>query len=497
MYSRGIPITVIDPETRAAYASQVLEFKAVNPTVLPEDDTSRNLFLQELAQFLKTGVPGRFVVVEENLGELFLVDISSQHRLSRKAYATHPLIPGKLLVIGGIGLVQPDERNHCLTLQTPQHDTTLHRYFPDLAASAMSAACPTPHKTIESIPNVDPLGALSPRVAELKFTNVAMIQEGRKGVDPTRFPVIDNVAWGTIGSDVAFYVYAVPAIAAPVGNMLHANSQQELVAALTCYMQAGHKLMRALRHLHEAGYVFNQAHQGNIYYYQDARGEVQILVADLDTLQSVRDFSPKIPEGEYLSPRAFATLVNVQVASTNIARNAWIYLLQGTVKKLHLSAFPGLERIYASIIIELLSGYLGIDQEQARSSLLKTLSDYFLSLDRQNPSGANEAEGIFRLLKTELYETDVFGFLFTYILLDKDYCRLFGARRLSDGIKPVDVQRRSALDSRRLASLSVQDRARLLDQVTSQIIEARSNEAMAEFMKAISRRKTRILKNTK
>ncbi|MHB1355674.1 MAG: hypothetical protein ACYCZF_06825 [Anaerolineae bacterium] len=492
LYQEGIPITIVDPEERAGFASQALEFKAVNNALMPEDEDSRTHFLAELSAFIKTGNPGNFVVVEENLRELYLVFIGAGHRISRKIYATHPLIPGKLLVIGGVGIVRPDELNHRLTLQTPQKGMTLHRMFPDLMKISMSAGCPTPRKTVASVPNVDPVGGYSSRTAERKYRYVEMISEGKKGIDPLQFPVIANVAWGTVGVDLAFYVYAVPDNATPVCELLYAASREQVTAALGHYMAAGQALMRALRHLHEAGYVFNQAHQGNIYYYQDIKGEDKILIADLDMLQSIKDFSPKVPEGKYLSPRAFATLVNIQVASTNIAHMAWITFVQGMIKQLGSTVFPDIDQVYASIIVNLLSSYIAIPDEKQRSSIYTSIRSYFTELDRQVHTGANESRGIMRLINSDLYETDVFGFLFTYILMNDEYCKTFGARLLTDGINRKDLTQMANISIEQMKDkANNQLVARALNQAMSQLIEERSTLAMQEFIQAFTKEKIR------
>ena len=492
IYKKGISITVVDPVERASFASQSLEFRAVNNAVMPENEDSRNNFLSDLGGFIRTGNPGNFIVAEENLRELYLVHISGEHRISRKIYATHPLIPGKLLVIGGVGLVRPDELNHCLTLQTPIHDLTLHRLFPDLAETSMSAAYPTPQKTIESNPNVDPVGGYSITVAERKYLHVEMISEGKKGIDPLKFPVITNVAWGKVGKDLAFYVYAVPDNAVTVCELLYAENRAEITEALGHYIHAGHKLMQALRHLHEAGYVFNQAHQGNIYYYQNKKGEDQILIADLDTLQSIKNFSQKVPEGKYLSPRAFATLVNIQVASTNIAHIAWIYFLQGMIKKLEIDKFPGIDKIYASIIYDLLTGYINIHEDRQRAENYSSIRNYFNELDEQVKSENNETKGIIRLLRSDLYETDVFGFIFTYILMNDEYCRQFGAKLLTEGIKQIKIEQiaKNAIEKMK-DKTNNQVIERVINQAISQIIEERSNQAMQEYIQAFSKEKQR------
>jgi len=489
-YQKGIAVTIADPEARAAYAALPLTFRAVNDAMLPADADDRARFLADLSAFLRTGMPGRFLVAEENLRDLYLVNIGGGYRISRKVYATHPLIPGWLLVIGGVGIVQPDVAHRCLTLQTPRPGTTLHRLFPGLPRTAMSAGYPTPRKTIQSNPNVDPVGGYSLRVAEAKYHHAEMIHAGNKGIDPARFPVITNLAWGTIGEGLAFYVYALPDTAIPASELLHAASREELVPALNRYLRTANKLMQALRHLHEAGYVFNQAHQGNVYVYQDAQGEDQICIADLDTLQSIRGFSPQIPSGQYLSPRAFAVLVNAQVASANAARMAWIYFTQGTIQKLRLTSLPGLDKIYASIICELLTGYLPIP-EARQAEIFADLRRYFSQLDSQTVGTDGKPAGIQRLLDTELYETDVFGFIFTYALLDSTFCRTFGARLLTEGIRQAELVALVQKSGLPASNEPPEVLDRLMSQATSQLIEARSSQAMQEFLHGIAQRSSR------
>ncbi|MCE5260085.1 MAG: hypothetical protein LLG44_13660 [Chloroflexi bacterium] len=489
LYKKSIAVTVADPPVRSGYASQALEFKALNEAALPEDADARAGFLADLSAFLRTGEPGRFCVAEENLREHYLVDIGGRHRLSRKIYATHPLMPGMLLVVGGVGIVMADEANYRLTIQTPMQDATLHGFLADLPKTSMSAAYPTPQKTIESNPNVDPLGGYSIGVAERKFHNSEMIHAGKKGIYPDKFPVVTNIAWGIIGKELAFYVYAVPANAIPVCNLLHANNREEITAALAPYIHAGQMLMRALRHLHEAGYVHNQPHQGNVYYYQDYKGEDLIVIADLDTLQSIKDFSSKVPDGQYLSPMAFATLVNVQVAATHIAHIAWIDFVQSKIKELKLDSFPGIDRIYALIITDLLAGYINIPDGARRNEVYNSIRAYFNQLDRQLASGRDGTSGIIRLLDADLYEKDVFGFIFTYLLMNEDYCQRFGARRLTDGITPSQLDQ-AAKDTlaQMKARTNKQALAGAMNQAMSQIIETRSNQAMQEFYRGLSRR---------
>ncbi|MHB9032733.1 MAG: hypothetical protein ACYC6L_06770 [Anaerolineae bacterium] len=482
LYSQAIPVNVLDPEARAAYAAQPLEFKAVNDAILPADEAGRSCFLEDLSAFIRTGVPGSFTAVEENLRGYYLVDIGIG-RVSRKIYATHPLMPGKLLVVGGVGIVRPDEARRCLTLETPRPGATLHRTFPDLLKVSMSAGCPTPRKTIESRPNIDPLGGYSLKVASKKWKHSAMIRQGNKGIDPRQFPAVTNVAWGVVGELPAFYVYALPANAVPVCETLQAASREEVVTALQHYLHAGHLLLRALRHLHQAGYMFNQAHQGNVYAYQDEQGEDQIVIADLDTLESIQDFSPKVAPGEWLSPRAFAALVNTQVAASNVAHIAWIDFLRGKLRELHLEQFPGIEQLYAGIIYELLSGYLGDSGAGFKADFYASLTRYFRRLAGQ-VQPADETAGINRLIRPELYETDVFGFMFTYILMNEDYCGTFGARPLSEGLKRKEEQITKTALARMQGARDNEALARAVNQGLSQVIEERSREAMGEYLAA-------------
>ncbi|MCD6302860.1 MAG: hypothetical protein J7M15_04970 [Anaerolineae bacterium] len=488
LYSQAIPITIVDPAERARFASQSFEFKAVNEAVMPADQENRRDFLSDLGEFIRTGSPGDFVVVEENLRELYLVAIGSTHRISRKVYATHPLMPGKLLVIGGIGIVRPDEANHCLTLETPMQDLTLHQLLPDLAKTSMSAANPTPKKTIESIPNEDPVGGYSIRIAEDKYRNVEMISKKKGGIDPAEFPVITNVAWGIVGQALAFYVYAVPDNAVPVCELLHATSRAEIAGTLGRYIGAGQRLMRALRHLHQAGYVFNQPHQGNVYCYQDKTGKDRILISDLDTLQSIRGFSRKVPPGEYLSPMAFATLVNIQVASTHIAHLAWIDFFRGVTRELRIGRFPGADGLYASIVCELLAGYISL-HERRKIEIHSSIRSYYNELRRQVRAEASGTRGMVRLMRSDLYEMDVFGFLFTYLLMDDDYCREFGARCLTKGINEKLGQMAKTMMPNVGQSTSRQAMAMAINQARNQIMEERSNRAMQEFLQALSKRK--------
>lgn len=464
---------------------------------MPETEQERIDFLSDLGEFIRTGKPGNFIIVEENLRDLYLVAIGDIHRISRKIYATHPLIPRKLLVIGGIGIVRPDEMNHRLTLQTPTQDLTLHQLFPDLAKTSMSAAHPTPQKTIKSIPNEDPVGGYSIRTAKIKYLNAEMISENAKGIDPLKFPVITNVTWGTIGTDLAFYVYAVPDNAIPVCELLHANNREEITKALDRYIHAGQQLMRALRHLHEAGYVFNQPHQGNVYYYQNEQGEDKILIADLDTLQSIKNFSRKVPEGRYLSPMAFATLVNIQVASTHIAYIAWIDFFRSMIRELGIDKFPGAEKVYASIICDLLAGYISIHKIK-RAEIYSSIRRYYNDLCRQVQSGDKKSNGIIRLMRSDFYEIDVFGFIFTYILLNDEYCKTFGARLLTEGITQSQVEqvaRNTIIKTKKKVNSGAI--ARVINETINQIIEERANEAMQEFIQGLSKRRriSRITSN--
>ncbi|MGC9360857.1 MAG: hypothetical protein ACP5G7_10900, partial [Anaerolineae bacterium] len=388
----------------------------------------------------------------------------------------------------GIGVVRPDEADGGLTLETPMRDVTLHQLFPDLPETSMSAACPTSRKTIESMPNEDPVGSYSIGVAESKFAHVAMIAEGRGGIDPAQFPVIANVAWGIIGDAAAFYVYAVPDSAVPVCELLRATNQQEIAPALERYVEAGKQLMRALRHLHEAGYVFNQPHQGNVYHYLDKGGQARILIADLDTLQSIQGYRRTVPPGQYLSPMAFATLVNVQVAATHMAHIGWIDFFWGVRRELGIKRFPDADALYASIVAELLDGYLGLGAAKT-AEIHAVIRGYYHRLCAQ-VSGQGDAKGLVRLMRGDLYEMDVFGFLLTYALMDEAYRAAFGARGPLDGIDPVELRRivaRSA--TKRHGTLTPRQMTDLMHHVTNQIIEERSNEALQEFLTALAKRK--------
>ncbi len=489
LYRREIPVAIVDPAERARFAQQPLAFEGVNEAVMPADPAAKQAFLDELGAFLRTGHPGRFLVVEENLRDLYLVAIGGLHRISRKIYAKHPLLPDKLLVIGGMGVVRPAADGQALTLQTPSQDVTLHELFPDLPETSMSAACPTSRKTIESVPNEDPVGSYSIAVAQAKFRHVATIAGGRGGIDPGQFPVVTNVAWGIIGDASAFYVYAVPDSAVPVCELLRATNQQEIAPALERYTEAGKQLMRALRHLHEAGYVFNQPHQGNVYHFVDSEGQTRILIADLDTLQSIQGYRRTVPPGQYLSPMAFATLVNVQVASTHMAHIGWIDFFWGVRRELGIERFRGADALYASIVAEPLDGYLGLGPAR-KADIHAAVRGYYHGLSAKRAGDQGGTEGPARLLQGDLFEMDVFGFWLTYALMDEAYRAAFGARGPLDGIDPAELRRivaRSA--TKRHGTLTPRQMTDLMNHVTNQIIEERSNEALQEFLTALSKRK--------
>jgi len=489
LYTRAIPLTVVDPEARARYGERALQFQEVNEAILPADAEGRRALLTDLEALVRRGDPGGFCVVEENLRELYLVAIGGLHRVSRKLYVTHPAMPGRLLVIGGVGMVRPNEDGPGLTLETPRPDLTLHQLYPDLAQTAMSAACPTPRKTIDSTPNEDPVGGYSLRVARIKFRHAEGIAARAIGIDPQRFPAITNLAWGTVGDDVAFYAYVLPGNAVPVCELLHADEPSQVPERLAAHLAANRRFMAALRHLHEAGYVFNQPHQGNLYVYQDDEGRDRIVIADLDTLQSIRGFSRKVAPGQYLSPMAFATLVNLQVAATHAASLAWFDLVAETVGAAELARFAGADRLYATIVAELLAGYIEVPQQQA-TAIRGSIGAYFRRLCQRVPPAERETQGLIRLLNSELYEIDLFGFLFTYVLMDAEYCRAFGARCLTEGVTQayLEPMARASLQATR-ARPSPQAMAQALNQAMNQTIEERSGQAMQEFLQAMAQRR--------
>ena len=483
-YRRGIPIVVVDPAERAIYAARPFAFGALNDATLPSEPAARARFIADLEQFLRTGDPGGFVVVEENLRRRYLVDIGAPERITRRVFATHPLLPDKLLVIGGVGVARPDEPHGRLTLHSPMPGTTLHRYFPTLSQAAMSAGRPTPAKGIRGAPNVDPLGGLSPGVAETKYRHVQMIAEGRGGIDPAQFPVIANVAWGTVGDDVAFYVYALPGQAIPVTELLHASDAAGTMRALQRYLRTGSELLRGLRHLHDVGYVFSQAHQGNVYVYPD-EGVDRIVIADLDTLQSVRDFSRRTPKGEYLSPRAFANLVNLRVACTNVAHIAWIDFMLPVVRASGGRGLPDVGEIQASIVHSLLTAYLGLREGPAHNAIHHGLRQYYADLARRAPDASDPHTGVARLQDGDLYDTDVFGSVFTYTLMNAAYCRQFGARALSEGLTRESVMQlaRPAL-ARTPGPHDAAAIARASDEIVNRVIRERASDAMQELTRA-------------
>jgi len=491
LYGDVIGLAVVDPEARAQYAARPYRLRAANEAILPAHAEDRRALLADLEGLVTRGETGRWRIVAENLRELYLVAIGGLHRVSRKLYVTHPALPGRLLVIGGVGSVRPSDDGAGLILETPEPSLTLHQRYPDLPPSAMSAACPTARKTIASIPNEDPLGGYSLAVAEAKFRYAAGIAAGSIGIDPTQFPVITNLAWGTVGDDVAWYAYALPGNAVPVCERLHAEEPAGVPAALAAHLGANRQFMAALRHLHGAGYVFNQPHQGNLYVYPDAKGHERIVIADLDTLQSVRDFGRKVPPDQYLSPRAFAALVNLQVAATHAASLAWFDLVAETIGPAELTRWPGADRLYASIVTELLGGYIEVPAGQA-AAMRSSVGAYYRRLCQLVPPAQRDTQGLARLTNGALYETDLFGFLFTYILLDAGFCREMGARSLTEGVTQSYLERvaRASLQVRRVQP-TPQAMAAALDQAMNRIIEERSGQAMDKFLQAM-RRRTRV-----
>ncbi len=491
LYRDAIGLTVVDPEARARYAARPYQVRAMNEAILPADAEGRRALLADLEGLVTRGEPGRWRIVAENLRELYLVAIGGLHRVSRKLYVTHPALPGRLLVIGGVGIVRPNEDGTGLTLETPDPGLTLHQRYPDLPQSAMSAAYPTARKTIVSIPNEDPLGGYSLAVAEAKFRYAAGIAAGSIGIDPRRFPAVTNLAWGTVGDDVAWYAYALPGDAVPVCERLHAEEPADVPEALRAHLGANRRFMAALRHLHGAGYVFNQPHQGNLYVYPDGQGDDRIVIADLDTLQSVRRFGRKLAPGQYLSPRAFAALVNLQVAATHAASLAWFDLVAETIGPAELTRWPGADRLYASIVTELLGGYIEVPEGQA-AAIRASVGAYYRRLCQPVPPAKRETQGLARLTNSALYETDLFGFLFTYVLLDGAFCREMGARSLTEGVTQSYLERmaRSALQTQR-ARPTPQAMGAALNQAMNRTIEARAGEAMDEFLQAMAQR-TRV-----
>gem|GEM_PF-4254595 len=410
-----LALTVLDPQARAAYAAQPFVWRALNEAALPRERTAREALLADLEGLLRRGDLGAFTLIPENLASNYLVDIGNGQRISRKVYVRHPAAPDQLIVAGGVGQVRPDADGARLTLETPLVGATLHGTFPDLPRSAMSAAHPTPQKGLESRPNVDPLGALSVGVAERKYANAAALSD-------TRYPVISNLAWGTIGEGgAAFYVYALPSDARMATDLLQGEDPAQAVAALGAYLAVGQRFMRALRALHEAGYIHNQPHQGNLYTYSRGR----IVVADLDSLQELAPFSTMCSEGDTLSPRAFGVLVNVQVAACSIAHLAWLEHLGGWLRRGQTEGLERLDTLYADIVIALVRGYLPGLAEGACTAFREQARRYCAGLFTRGRAGTA------RLTGAEAYEEDVWGLLFTRILLDTDWCTCFGARYLA------------------------------------------------------------------
>jgi len=138
-----------------------------------------------------------------------------------------------------------------------------------------------------------------------------------------------------------------------------------------------------------------------------------------------------------------------------------------------------------------LGGYIEVPEGQA-AAIRASVGAYYRRLCQPVPPAQRDTQGLARLTNGALYETDLFGFLFTYILLDAGFCREMGARCLTEGVTQSYLERvaRASLQVRRVQP-TPQAMAAALDQAMNRIIEERSGQAMDKFLQAM-RRRTRV-----